>query len=349
MRIVIIGDKSRYQFLRHLVSSTQNDLQTEYLLKNSITVLNSSKGNEENVFYSHCIPLGVSLYFPSDDEINFDLISYSHLDKILIFDEFPYRTASEVESLEKNFYQALECQVVIVVNKRVGISTDLDSEENEAKKAQQIYEENNISTCIYDFGKIPDFLFYKYNRNEQTSTQLRQTLDHVRDSVLNDFKDLFDIYLSKSMEDSIITISLSKFFEYRIDDEDELRHNALMCFINHAFDEYLGSRKTPFVKFYESLYRQQIAPICYWNLEVDLKRLYERVVQKFCATFYNVNILHFEGDELDFYSWKHKNKESINEIQKKINYFLHEDIRELLYDYLVEKIGKVESLLNEKI
>lgn len=344
-----MGDKSRYQFLRQLVSSTQNNLQTEYLLKNSITVSNNSKGNVENVFYSHCIPLGVSLYFPSDDEINFDLISYSHLDKILIFDEFPYRTASEVESLEKNFYQAFECQVVIVINKRVGISTDLDSEENEAKKAQQLYEENNIPACIYDFDKKTDFLFYKYNQNEQISTHLRQTLDHVRDSVLNDFKDLFDIYLSKSMEDPISTISFSKFFEYRIDDEDELRHNALLCFINHAFDEYLGSRKTMFVKFYESLYSQQIAPICYWNLEVDLNKLYEKVVQKFCVKFYVVDVLHFEGDELEFYSWKNRNKESINEIQKKINYFVHDDIRELLYDYLVEKIGKVESLLNEKI
>ena len=102
MRLIILGDRSRYQFLRKIIDDENMNLKTEVLSEKNIEIMSETINNidnpKERVFYfSKKLPLHTTLFFPS--EINMSS-EYGANDKILFFDEFPYRTAIGMENIK---------------------------------------------------------------------------------------------------------------------------------------------------------------------------------------------------------------------------------------------------------
>ena len=89
MRLIVLGDKSRYQFLRKIIDDENMNLQTEVLSEKNIEIISEKLGNidnsKESVFYfSKKLPLHTTLFFPS--EINMDT-RYEINNKILFFEK----------------------------------------------------------------------------------------------------------------------------------------------------------------------------------------------------------------------------------------------------------------------
>lgn len=68
MKIIVIGDKSRYQFLRKLTENPS--LTSESLGRKKVVVTGNRQTESETIFFSPCLPLYTELEFPSENDIN---------------------------------------------------------------------------------------------------------------------------------------------------------------------------------------------------------------------------------------------------------------------------------------
>ena len=104
MKIIVIGDESRYQFLRKLMEKGNIPISLEIVKEKGCTVTWNIENVSENVYYSSQLPLYTEVEFPTIERINQESISYKDA-KLLIFDEQPYQTEGEVKLLNKYRYK----------------------------------------------------------------------------------------------------------------------------------------------------------------------------------------------------------------------------------------------------
>ena len=87
MKLIVLGDKSRYQFLRKIITDENINLKTEILSEKNIEIMSDIVNNIDNpkervLYFSKKLPLHTTLFFPS--EINTDS-RYEINNKILFF------------------------------------------------------------------------------------------------------------------------------------------------------------------------------------------------------------------------------------------------------------------------
>lgn len=103
LKILVFGDAYRYQFLRDLLEEgvyTNEFIHTENLKQHHCVVtrekvLDSSRQDEYLFFESNRIPAFTQIIFPKEKVTDWEDANNT---KIIIFDEIPYTTASELES-----------------------------------------------------------------------------------------------------------------------------------------------------------------------------------------------------------------------------------------------------------
>ena len=163
MRLIVLGDKSRYQFLRKIIDDENMNLKTEILSKKDIEIVsekidNIDNLNEKVVYLSKKLPLYTTLFFPS--EINTSS-KYETNDKILFFDEFPYRTAIGMENikniLEKN--PEIDFEIILIKNNRKNLQSDLSNEEEAIRTAIKEYYLEKFRVRVVNFEDNYNFLF----------------------------------------------------------------------------------------------------------------------------------------------------------------------------------------------
>lgn len=175
LKILVFGDAYRYQFLRDLLEEgvyTNEFIHTENLKQHHCVVtrekvLDSSRQDEYLFFESNRIPAFTQIIFPKEKVTDWENTNNT---KIIIFDEIPYTTASELESTKSLIqkYRDSLWEIFLVNPNQNFARTDITTGKQALVSAQKllkgkgypatIYEKDNIDTLLWPFPGEADSL-----------------------------------------------------------------------------------------------------------------------------------------------------------------------------------------------
>ena len=353
MRLIVLGDKSRYQFLRKIITDENINLKTEILSEKNIEIISEKLGNidnsKESVFYfSKKLPLHTTLFFPS--EINMDT-RYEINNKILFFDEFPYRTATSIENikyiLEKN--PKLDFEIILIKNNRKNLQSDLSNENEAIKTAIREYNLEGFRVKVVDFEENYNFLFWSFEGFTKNINSFTNDLEEL--------KKILDIFFEIEYEMEYIQIEeklseqlLDSFVKYK---KSFINKDNIMDLLKIDVSDYFFKNDynyKQFFEFSENLYLKNIDKVCVWNVERDLKNL-KLKFKKRIEEFIELPILiKFDGiTEEDYIFFYNKYKKEMIEFKNRIKTFFKTELCQLIKDYIKNKIERMENFLDEKI
>lgn len=353
MRLIVLGDKSRYQFLRKIITDENINLKTEILSEKNIEIISEKLGNidnsKESVFYfSKKLPLHTTLFFPS--EINMDT-RYEINNKILFFDEFPYRTVTSIENikyiLEKN--PKLDFDIILIKNNRKNLQSDLSNENEAIKTAIREYNLEGFRVKVVDFEENYNFLFWGFEGFTKNINSFTNDLEEL--------KKILDIFFEIEYEMEYIQIEeklseqlLDSFVKYKKSfiNKDNIMNLLKINVSDYFFKEDYNYKQ--FFEFSENLYLKNIDKVCVWNIERDLKNL-KLKFKKRIEEFIELPILiKFDGiTEEDYIFFYNKYKKEMIEFKNRIKTFFKTELCQLIKDYIKNKIERMENFLDEKI
>ena len=354
MRLVILGDKSRYQFLRKIIDDENMNLKTEILSKKDIEIVSEKINNINNlnetekvVYLSKKIPLHTTLFFPS--EINMDC-KYEVNDKILFFDEFPYRTAISLESIKNIFQKNPETnfEIVLIKNNRKSLQSDLSNEEEALKIAIREYNLENFYIKTIDFKDNYNFLFWDFKGYAKNSNVFINNLKGLKSSM----EIFFDIEYEMEciqIDEKLSEQLLDNFVKYK---ESFINKNDIMYSLKENVSDYFFKNDynyKQFFQFSEELYLKYIDNICIWDTERDLEKLKLEFKNRMEHFIELPVLVDFSGTtEEDYIYFYNKHKKEMIEFKNKIKDFFRKELCQLIKGYMEDKIKRMESLLYEE-
>lgn len=348
MRLVITGDKSRYQFFREMVSSRASDnskaFYTGKMGEKDICLTSDLGKTGDYVFYSEKIPLNTDLFFAKE------CMEWSSLykmgDRVLIFDEFPYGTGNMISGLEQLLLSDASCrpEVILVQNNRVGLSSDISSEESAAEDAKTIYENYRVSVQCYHAGDRPDFLWWSKNLGNVGQSGYFRSLIHGIWDDLCIFESSYDLEYELSLRFIIENPkSLDEHFRY----ETRLKgKNVWEIYYGRAYRFYWENN--PAVdEFMIRIYERGIAKLCVWDLTADISEMKQAARSLFEQQFGGFICLTYEGGEGEYTRFINRNLKEILAFKQKIVQFFAYELRQFLQTRIENDLKTLEELLNE--
>lgn len=353
MRLIVLGDKSRYQFLRKIITDENINLKTEILSEKNIEIMSDTVNNidnpKERVFYfSKKLPLHTTLFFPS--EINTDS-RYEINNKILFFDEFPYRTATGIENikhiLEKN--PKLDFEIILIKNNRKNLESDLSNENEAIKIAIREYNLEKFRVKIVDFEENYNFLFWSFEGFKKNTNSFTNDLEELKKNLDIFFEIEYEMEYIQ-IEEKLSEQLLDSFVKYK---KSFINKDNIMDLLKIDVSDYFFKNDynyKQFFEFSENLYLKNIDKVCVWNVERDLKNL-KLKFKKRIEEFIELPILiKFDGiTEEDYIFFYNKYKKEMIEFKNRIKIFFKTELCQLIKDYIKNKIERMENFLDEKI
>ena len=353
MRLIVLGDKSRYQFLRKIITDENINLKTEILSEKNIEIMSDTVNNidnpKERVFYfSKKLPLHTTLFFPS--EINTDS-RYEINNKILFFDEFPYRTATGIENikhiLEKN--PKLDFEIILIKNNRKNLESDLTNENETIKIAIREYNLEKFRVKIVDFEENYNFLFWSFEGFKKNTNSFTNDLEELKKNLDIFFEIEYEMEYIQ-IEEKLSEQLLDSFVKYK---KSFINKDNIMDLLKIDVSDYFFKNDynyKQFFEFSENLYLKNIDKVCVWNVERDLKNL-KLKFKKRIEEFIELPILiKFDGiTEEDYIFFYNKYKKEMIEFKNRIKIFFKTELCQLIKDYIKNKIERMENFLDEKI
>ena len=351
MRIIAVGDKVRYQIFRHIKSgtkSTNSSFQTERLGVNTIRIVSDYDSTSETVFYSMQLPLATEIVFPAESRMYEEQIGIH--DKIVFFDEFPYRTQEELESLKQYMEDNCTafCEVVVAVNNRKCMESDLTTEETAAKSAYEKYlkegfcvKQYNIQDDAYDFLFCNNDFCTNFN-----AAKLRRKIKDIKSNVFDSFLFNTDYELEYIREFDISCSNpafLDGFFSYHACNNGT--QNSTENFIRRF---WVSDSVKQYIAFADKMYGKYIKEICVWDYQKDLKLLHDKICIAFKMYFKGIRNISYNGTEEQYSMWLFKNKNIIVQIKERIVNFFKTQLREEITRHIKERIEKLEGILCEE-
>lgn len=345
MRLIITGDKSRYQFLRNMISETVDNRDvffTEKLAERDIYLSSNKKELAKDMYYSRKIPLNTTVLFPKeygDSSINFE-----NSDRIIVFDEFPYATDEDVEKLEKilSVEKYGQIEVVILKNDRESLETDISTDDMAVCEAIDRYEKKGINVYTYSLNDRPDFLVWtSFNKNNLEEQVYKSIIKKIRDDV-----DAFDSVYELSFELSDISAlvdfdMLARFFKF---DKKIKGKNVWNFYYTKSF-EFYWENNTKVEKFYTELYKDIISDLCSWDLEEDIKSLNDVIRKKYEREFKSFKPIKFNGESDEYEEFLNLNKKDIARFKNTIREFFLIGIRDILKNRIIRNVKRMEELM----
>lgn len=351
MRVIVIGDKSRYQFLRFMTEAggtTNDQFKTEQLGLKTVKLLSNNRKNTDDIFYSEKLPLSTEIVFPAEADKEGYVCGFN--DKIIFFDEFPYRTQEKVKSLSKflEHNHVIYCEVILLINDRKSLKSDISSEMVAMEEAYERYLEEGIPVYKYKKGDNCDFLFWRSNSYLKTDLlRMRKNINAIRTNVFESalFEWDYELEFIKEIDKYCNPAILEALFAY---DKNKVNQNATKYFINNACEFFWGSKTNRYVAFAEKMYINSIKNICVWDLKKDLVILYRNIISAFLSCFDDIPKIVYFGTE-DFYSiWINENIKIIIDIKNRIVEFFKVELCNVIKTQIEKRIEKLEELLDEK-
>ena len=353
MKIIVIGDKSRYQFLRKLTENPS--LTSESLGRKKVVVTGNRQTESETIFFSPCLPLYTELEFPSENDINNENIIITRKDKLIIFIEkmtAQIRKAQEsdaekFEILKRYRNKALSCEIIVLVNNIEGMTSDISTKEDEVQEILRICREEGFIARKYILGELLDFLIYYDFVENNSKKEFESKFRNLREEIQNNFS------VDYEME-----MDLSGFYDRYIEDPNYFenffrytRHisNLVKSSTQKMYAALLQNQNKEFVKICEQLYEERMRMVAFWDMEKDKEILYRKIVGAYNEKFRKMPVISFKGSESDYEIWYSKNMNTIFEIKDKAKTFFQKDVCELMKEYILHRLSRVEDVLNGKI
>lgn len=346
MKIVIIGDKSRYQFFRDFIDEKytgyKEPFYTERISERDVFMTSNIKEKGENIYISKKLPLNTLVFFPKEYSEGL----YGQQDKIVIFDEFPYVTEENLLKLkniiETGNYNQIE--VVLIINNRERLESDISTEEMALKEAETIYKRKNIKVSKYKFGESPTFLFSSID-SIQNNNQLKP--------LLNDLKFVSQIFSTSyelMYEESELNKNLSNpefinsFFEYN---RNIIGKNIWRYYFEKIFNYFWKDNSSKIDDFYIKFYEMNLKNFCIWDISVDIEELKIEIRKLFMNKLYFPKEYIFYGDKPEYEKLLNKLAKDFVNLKKELINFFTNDIKQYLKQRIEKNINKLEALLNE--
>jgi hypothetical protein len=349
MRIIVIGDNSRYQFLRQLVNMEDVDsrnFRSEYLQTMDVILCCDKKEKLEGLYYSNKIPLNTRIYFPSyykkrafSSEFNIN-----DSDKVIYFNEFPYLTDKCREELEKlkEGEKYSQLRVILLLNDRKFIDNDVTTQEDAVHEAMEAYKKMNIACTIYKPSDKPSFLLWDFDMEQgKDSKKYRCLLENARKK-LDEFDSDYDLSYELELEDLVNdpNIRTDNIFSYSGLNEA----NVWDSFDSRAVGFFM--KNPTVVNFYSEIYKKYIRNICVWDMERDLSDLQKTVNKEFVEKIKMHNSLVYRGTELEYSQFLNNHRDETIEFSKRIIDFFGKELRNIIKLRTEKNIMKMEVFIN---
>lgn len=341
MRIIIVGDKSRYQFLKMM--AFEEVLEKEIWNK-TIRII-SEKSKEKDTIYSAKLPLNTELIFPA--ELNWKNYTYTNNDMILLFDEFPFRTKEKRDALQWciNNTNTMACKVILVSNERKFLESDISTEKEALEEACKEYQNANICVEKYTMGEFPQILFYPNSFTNYVKMRMLEKIKKLYHN-LELMTSGYELDYLWELKDKVENIGvLDDFFSYSSSwniKKVDVKKNIYIKTEQYFFED------NEIFEFSKKIYMRCVDEICIWNINEDLDSLYNKIKLKFKNKMNERKSNFFQGNEYEYVQWKQNNIQYILETKKDVIKFFKEDLQELIKNQAYQRINRLEELINEK-
>ncbi len=356
MRIIVEGDKSRYQFLRKIIdrNNLNVDFTTEDLASRTIRVVSDKNRLGDGIYYSACVPLHTELVFP--DEFEISPVSAEPGDRVMLFDEFPYRMWNEKEKQDSYLtkYDISLCEIILLKNERKALSSDISTEETALEEARENYEKEGFQVKVLGREDKMNFLLWSHGReipnwDERFSRKLCSARTEIEEELDFDYEISFFCGMgegegiNKILSDPQKLDSFTKYNPYMNG------KNVIELYTDNAYDFFWKSNASIFEGFNSGIYKKYMKKVCLWNMEKDLEQLNREVMKSFKAYVKGSDELTFSGSEEEYSLFVNQNAGVILSFKERIKKFFQEEMRNVIKKQMLDRIRTMEGLVDEKI
>ena len=343
IKVVIVGDKSRYQFWRSIVdfSDIRNEdfFYTEQLSEKELCV--TSNKNKSEYFFSSIVPLNTTLCFPVDISAN------DHLDeneRIVVFNEFPYAREEDLNRIRKYIELGKKGQllVVFVDNNRKGMKTDVSSSDLAIKVAEEAMQELGVHYCRYKIGEKPYFLFYRLlNQDDEKQTFYPYILEVKRriDVFDSEYDCLYELDLELLVNNPTVKKNLLRY-------EKNIVNKNVWDVYARRVEHFFLHNNADIRTFYGRMYKESISPVVLWDINSDLENLDKEISLSLIRYFMRNDPLCFVGS-VDKYDCFLRDNSIIFLFGKMVNSFFKEELKILIKNRVLKNLKIMEGLLDE--
>lgn len=353
MKIYITGDGSRYQYLKKLigVSSANDYFGEEFTVENKdVHIVNSSNlENSSGKILSVKIPLNTEVVIAGNTQVkeDFTIDELESYDRILIFDEYPYRTDIEqrrIDSISEN-YDVRDYEIILVKNENEGLKSDISSSEEAMLSAKRSYEEGGHNVITYSM--LSDDKILEFPQSccvNNLNMRFKKRLQTAKEKLDSEFEVDFLCDYLMGLKDEIDNpehidsyISVDKIQNKRV------RDVFIKGFSLDFFGENPSSKMLK--NFVEGLYRKYTKEIAVWDIDRDINLLYSDIGIIFFEKMNTGWDYNFAGSDTDYIMFKNIYNENIVELKKSALSFFENDMNVIIKNKILDRIKRLEELL----
>lgn len=338
MRVIILGDKSRYQFLRQLLPEEQ--LHSEELVSKTIKLISSASSLKEDMYISTRIPLDTEVIFP--DEVASVDFSFEQDDLVLYFDEMPFQTEFEIGQLDKlcenENIKAL--QVVLYNSKKEKLATDITSSLDAREEAKKRLLENKIPFIEYPEAGI-DTLIWRYEAILDRKDKQLNNLKKLSQKLEYTFSLDYELDFIEVESEMLSPLVLESLFKYVTQDtgKDVLKtavdRAVIACVRDHRLQRMIAA-----------LYEKYLKGYIVWDAEKDLEKIFEKMKQEFLKQIRVNKDFKFPRGNDQYELELNKNKAQIMLLKNQITDFFKNDLALFLKVQIQQRIDILEEMIS---
>lgn len=358
-KIICLGDESRYLFIRELFpENIRSHVTYDELCNNDVFITYNEKNDfeklsEENKIMISLNSISISklIYIPVDI---FNIRNEEkHIDKLLMFNSFPYGKLNIIEDLKyvMDNNDTSEVLGVLYREERNFSSTDLSSEEESIIEAMRKYAKRGIKTIIHkpgDYGEdifeiSPDFIrmFKDSYKSKYFKVKERFIERYEREYDFN-IKDYFNMFTILDPE------KYQRFDDIFSFDQVRNSNDIWKTFMFNYEKKYMDG-EFGVLNQLRDLYVEFIKDVFVWNLDEDLSKLNETILEAYNEHFGQEKVLKTPDSELEYI--KLLNCEEGNSLdvifKNKLKSFAESKLKIILHKYIDKRLNNSIKLKME--
>lgn len=340
MRIVVVGDKSRYQFLRQLIPDT--GMHSEKLVDKTIKLVDKNVEKNDDSYFSSLIPLNTQVVFPSGVES--EAFEFNVNDLVLFFDEVPFQTEFEIGQLDKltTDPNVAHLQVVLYDTKQGMLTTDVTTSQD-AKDAAKIellkrqiayvdYPESGIDVFLWNLTALLDPAKKNLSKIKKKRELLQYTfsMDYEFDFLEIEDKIVSPIVLERLIKRTEQDVG-------RLVLETATNRAVVNCVRNEALQSMI-----------ENLYFKYLGELCVWDQVADLEKIRKDIQRDFKAFIKIKSDFKFADDQAQHELEINKYRNQVVLFKDQVTRFFTKELALILEKQFQKRLKRLETLLGEK-
>lgn len=358
-KIICLGDESRYLFIRELFpEDIRSHVTYDELCNNDVFITYNEKNDfeklpEENKIMISLNSISISklIYIPVDI---FNIRNEEkHIDKLLMFNSFPYGKLNIIEDLKyvMDNHEASEVLGVLYREERNFSSTDLSSEEESISDAKHNYAKRGIKTIVHEPGDYsedifeinPDFIrmFKDSYKNKYSKVKDRFNERYEREYDFN-IKGYFNMFTILDPE------KYRKFDDIFGFDKVKNSNDIWKTLMFNYKKKYMDGECGVFNQI-KDLYIEFIRDVCVWNLDEDLSKLNETILEAYNEHFGQEKVLKTPDSELEYIKLLNCEEGNCLEVifKNKLKSFQDGKLKIILHKYIDKRLNNSITLKME--